>query len=121
MTDNHGAAGRNGLTITSGRTAGAAVVTVRGEIDHHTAAPLRHALTLPQETGVRRIVVDLAGVTFMDSSGVNLLIAAHNAARDSGGWLRVAGPTEAVQRTMQLVGLDEIIGCHSTLEQALNA
>ncbi|MGY4929181.1 STAS domain-containing protein [Streptomyces sp. 900105755] len=67
-----------------------------------------------------RMMVDLNGVTLMDSSGVNILIAAHNAVRDAGGWLRLADPTEPALRTLHLVGPNEIIGCCPTLKDALN-
>ncbi|MEU6557113.1 STAS domain-containing protein [Streptomyces sp. NPDC046915] len=120
MADKSGAAGPDGLTIIFTPIDDAHVITVRGEIDHHTGSPLRHALSLPEGTAIPRIVVDLSGVTFMDSSGINILIAAHNAAHDADGWLRLAGPTEHVLRTMQLVGLDEIIDCYPTLHHALN-
>ncbi|WP_425583487.1 STAS domain-containing protein [Streptomyces paradoxus] len=69
------------------------VITVSGEIYHHTGGPLREALSPPDGEAVPQIVVDLSGVTFMDSSGINILIAAYTAARDAGGWLRLAGPT----------------------------
>jgi anti-anti-sigma factor len=66
-------------------------------------------------------VVDLSGVTFMDSSGINVLIAAHQSMSAAQGWLRIAGAQESVLRTLQLVGLDQVIGCHPTVEQALTA
>lgn len=43
------------------------------------------------------------------------------AVRDAGGWLRLAGPTEPVLRTMRLVGLDQIIDCHPTVHHALDS
>lgn len=109
------------MTITSARVDGAHVITVRGEIDHHTGGALSDALSLPEGTAASRVVVDLGGVTFIDSSGINILIAARNAAGGAGGWLRLVGPTESVLRTLQLVGLDEIINCYPTLQDALNA
>lgn len=66
-------------------------------------------------------MIDLSGVTFMDSTGINLLIGADQAARGAQGWLRLAAPTEAVLRTMQLVGLDMIIPSYPTLGEALEA
>ncbi|MFF5187471.1 STAS domain-containing protein [Streptomyces sp. NPDC000345] len=121
MTDNSGAAGSDGLTVTCTPIDGVRVITVRGEIDHDSGGSLRQALILPGGTALPRIVVDLGGVTFMDSSGINILIAAHNAARGAGGWLRLAGPTDSVLRTMRLVGLDEVIDCHATVRDALDA
>jgi stage II sporulation protein AA (anti-sigma F factor antagonist) len=121
VTDTSGAAGPDGLTITSAPIDGVHVITVRGEIDYHTGDPLSQALSLPEGAAASRIVVDLSGVTFMDSSGINVLIAARNAVHDADGWLRLAGATEPLMRTMQLVGLDQIIDCYPTLRHALDA
>ncbi|MEU1940489.1 STAS domain-containing protein [Streptomyces coeruleorubidus] len=75
----------------------------------------------PADIARPRIVVDLSRVTFMDSSGMNILIAAHQAASSAQGWLRMAGARESVLRVLQPVGVDQVIGCHPTLEQALTA
>ncbi|MFD0070393.1 anti-sigma factor antagonist, partial [Streptomyces sp. NPDC127574] len=68
-----------------------------------------------------RTVVDLGGVTFMDSSGLGAIIATYRSAQDSNGWIRIAAPTEPVLRVMQIIGLDTIIDCYPSSEQALNA
>ncbi|MEU9924931.1 STAS domain-containing protein [Streptomyces griseoluteus] len=106
------------LSIVATTTDGIHVLTVAGEIDHHTGDMLAQALDL---TGTLRprVVVDLRQVAFMDSTGINILIAAHRALTESGGWLRLASPTGVVLRTLQLVGLDTLIDCHETLDQAL--
>ena len=121
MTNNRRAQRPGGLTITSALVDGIRVITVRGEIDHYTGDPLRQALSLAEGTAVPRTVVDLGGVTFMDSSGINILINALHAVLDADGWLRLAGPTEAVLRTLQLVGVDQVIDCYPNLRDALNA
>ncbi|MFE2622212.1 STAS domain-containing protein, partial [Streptomyces caelestis] len=100
-------------------TDGIRVLTPAGEIDHDTGETLRRTLT-PSPTGPPRIVADLRQVTFMDSSGINILLTAHHTATTAGGWLRLAAPTPAVLRTLQIVGIDEIIDCHPTLHDALN-
>ncbi|MFD3621699.1 STAS domain-containing protein [Streptomyces sp. NPDC058676] len=66
-------------------------------------------------------MVDLSGVTFMDSSGINVFVAAHKSMNDAQGWLRIAGAQEPVLRLLEIVGLNDVIGCHSTVEQALTA
>ncbi|WP_405965642.1 STAS domain-containing protein [Streptomyces sp. NBC_00723] len=68
-----------------------------------------------------RIVADLSGVTFMDSSGINVFIAARLRVSQAQGWLRIAGAQETVLRLLQMVGVDTFIPCHPTVEQALNA
>jgi stage II sporulation protein AA (anti-sigma F factor antagonist) len=91
------------------------VLSLAGEVDHDSGPVLRQAL----DTGDTRVVVDLSQVTFMDSTGINILIAAHNALTTAGGWLRLAAPTGPVLRTLQIVGVDAVIDCRDTLRQAL--
>nr|WP_107911486.1 STAS domain-containing protein [Streptomyces chartreusis] len=108
------------LSVQATVSDGIRVVTVAGEIDYDTCEELHQALeasgSLPP-----RVVVDMHQVTFMDSSGINVLLAAYRTHSTAGGWLRLAGPTGAAKRALQLVGLDTVIDCHETLNQALNA
>ncbi|MFI9569617.1 STAS domain-containing protein [Streptomyces rishiriensis] len=118
MTDTHGAA-RPGLSIDHTAVDGVRVVTVRGEIDHAVAKELTEALLSHGSVTPPRTVVDLSGVTFMDSSGINTLIAAHQSISDAQGWLRISDAQPSVLRLLELVGLDQVIGCHPTVQQAL--
>ncbi|WP_221353420.1 STAS domain-containing protein [Streptomyces beigongshangae] len=112
-------AGRPGrLSIEHSDTDGIRVVTVRGEIDHAVSGLLGEAL-LAVDHEPPRIVVDLGGVTFMDSSGINAFIAAHRAASGAQGWLRIAAAQEAVLRVLRLVGVDALIPCRSTVAEAM--
>ncbi|MFE9679766.1 STAS domain-containing protein [Streptomyces sp. NPDC006259] len=120
MTDTHGAA-RSGLSIDHTAVDGIRVLTVRGEIDHDVKDVLSKALLSDDGVTAPRTVVDLSGVTFMDSSGINVLVAAHQRMSGAQGWLRLAGAQASVLRVLELVGLDQVIGSHSTVEQALTA
>lgn len=100
---------------------GVLVVTVRGEIDHEVKDVLSHALMSEGGTAPPRVVADLSGVTFMDSSGINVFVNAHRRVTGAQGWLRIAGAQESVLRLLNIVGIDEIIDCHPSVEQALNA
>ncbi|MFF8353551.1 STAS domain-containing protein [Streptomyces chartreusis] len=117
-TERAGQPGR--LSVQATVSDGIRVVTAAGEIDYDTCEELHQALeaagSLPP-----RVVVDMHQVTFMDSSGINVLLAAYRTHSTAGGWLRLAGPTGAAKRALQLVGLDTVIDCHETLNQALNA
>ncbi|MEV0981820.1 STAS domain-containing protein [Streptomyces sp. NPDC049915] len=106
------------LSVTASTAGGIQVLTLAGEIDHHTGDTLRQALD-PTVTPSPRVVVDMRQVTFMDSSGINILITAHQALTQAGGWLRLASVGHAVMRTLQLVGIDTLIDTHETLDQAL--
>ncbi|OUC82056.1 STAS domain-containing protein [Streptomyces swartbergensis] len=108
-----------GLSVVPTATDGIRVLTLAGEIDHHTGDQLRQALDI-SPTARPRIVVDMRQITFMDSTGINILIAAHQAVTEAGGWLRLAGPAGAVMRILQIVGVDEVIDCRPTLREALS-
>lgn len=87
MTGPEHAAQVGQLTVVHTLTDGIRVVSLAGEIDHHTGDALRAALDAsggPEP----RIIVDLAQVTFMDSSGINIFITAHRTLGEAGGWLR---------------------------------
>ncbi|MER8073848.1 MULTISPECIES: STAS domain-containing protein [unclassified Streptomyces] len=107
------------LLVASSMTGGVRVLSVSGEIDHHTGDTLREALGACT-TDPPRVVADLHRVSFMDSSGINILISAHRALTGAGGWLRLAALSAPVLRTVQIVGLDTVIDCHPTLDQALH-
>jgi stage II sporulation protein AA (anti-sigma F factor antagonist) len=107
------------LWVVSTATDGIRVLTLAGEIDHDTGQALRQALDASGAPRPR-IVVDLSRVTFMDSTGINIFIAAHRALTEAGGWIRLAAPGEAVMRTLQIVGVDTVIDCRETLRQALS-
>jgi anti-anti-sigma factor len=104
---------------------GVRVVTVRGEIDHDVHDKLSKALLGKDDEPVpTRIVADLTGVTFMDSSGLNVFVATHRQVSDTSdavGWVRIAGAQDSVLRVLQMTGVDSIIGCYPTTEQALTA
>ncbi|MER6282889.1 STAS domain-containing protein [Streptomyces sviceus] len=122
MTDNHKADRPGRLSVEREVIDGVRVVTVQGEIDHDVKDVLSEAL-LTEDGAVppSRIVADLSGVTFMDSSGINVFVAAYQQVSGAQGWLRIAGAQDSVLRVLQLVGVDTLIPCHPTIEQALNA
>lgn len=96
------------VEVTSGDPA---VVTVVGEIDllaaPSLAAPLR-ALIDGRRTS--RIEVDLCGVPFMDSTGIQVLAAARTDATAAGVGFRVRAASDAVRRVLGLTGLLESLG-----------
>ena len=122
MTDNQKADRPDRLFVERKVVDGIRVVTVQGEIDHDVKDVLSEALMSEDGTAAPpRIVADLSGVTFMDSSGINVFIAAYQQVSGAQGWLRIADAQEPVLRVLALVGVDALIPCHPTVEQALNA
>ncbi|MGW3818775.1 STAS domain-containing protein [Streptomyces sp. NPDC005046] len=106
------------LSVAETPAAGIRVLVLSGEIDTDNVDLLRQALRI-DGNGRAQLVLDFSAVTFMDSSGVNVLVAAHRDAASGDGWIRMAALTTPVQRVVEIVGLDTIIACYPTLPQAL--
>ena len=98
-----------------------AVLRPAGRLDLQTAADFRQRVTDAVEAGRSAVVIDLAGVTFMDSSGLGALIAALKTARQAGGDLRIAGVGSQVAMIMQLTQMDRVLTAHGTVDEALAA
>ncbi|MET8292227.1 STAS domain-containing protein [Streptomyces sp. NPDC005132] len=106
------------MSITQTTTAGIRVLVLSGEVDFDTVDLLRGALQIDDSVPVR-FVLDLSAVTFIDSSTISVLAAAHGNAVSAGGWIRLAAMSHPVQRVVELVGLDTVLPCYRTLAQAL--
>ncbi|MET9896235.1 STAS domain-containing protein [Streptomyces sp. NPDC006465] len=96
------------LSITHTATAGMRVLALSGEIDAANVDLLRQALQT-DHGGPAQTVLDLGGVTFMDSSAISVLAAAHRDAAAADGWIRMAALSAPVKRVVEIAGLDTII------------
>ncbi|WP_371674052.1 STAS domain-containing protein [Streptomyces sp. NBC_00289] len=121
MTDIPGEDRPGRFSVRSAVVDGVLVVSVHGEIDHAVMDVLSRALLSQDGPPPPRIVADLSGVTFMDSSGINVFVTAHRRVSAAQGWVRIAGAQDSVVRLLHMVGIDEVIDCHPTVEQALKA
>ena len=83
-------------------------MSVQGEIDLYTVPRLQRELASVLAAGPVRLVVDLSGVDFCDSTGVNVLLAGHRQAREAGGDLELAAPRPAVRKILQVTGLEAV-------------
>ena len=92
------------LRLSVAHEQGSTVLYAAGEIDITTAPQLREVL---DHWG--GVVVDLADVTFLESQGVAVLIAAQKRFAEHGGDLRLRKPQGSVRRALQLVGIDSWI------------
>ncbi|MBM6404595.1 STAS domain-containing protein [Phycicoccus sp. CSK15P-2] len=109
------------LSVTTSRTDDVSVVTVDGEVDVHTAAQLRQALDQEIAEGFVRLVVDLDGVAFLDSTGLGVLVGRLKLVRNASGWMRIVCSSERILRVFRITGLDKVFGIHESLDAALAA
>jgi anti-anti-sigma factor len=97
----------NGLTIESAYVARDVIcLDVGGDVDIANSEALdtaiREALTAP---GLKRVLVDLSKVTFLDSSGINALVQNHRRAGDQDVKLRVVNPSKMALRVLEITGV----------------
>jgi anti-sigma B factor antagonist len=85
------------------------IVTIFGEIDLYTAPRLHSELDgLLAEGMPTRVIIDMSGVEFCDSTGMNVLLSCLRRARERGGDLEIAAPKPAVRKILQVTGLDSV-------------
>jgi len=89
---------------------GAAIAVLCGEIDHHSAKDMRAELdrfiiTMQPEL----MAMDFGGITFMDSSGVGLIMGRSKLLKECGGRLEIHNPQPYIRRVLRLSGLERIV------------
>jgi anti-sigma B factor antagonist len=99
--------------------ADAYVVSVTGELDLHSAAQLERELDAVLGRGARRVVVDLVGLTFIDSVALGLLTRAAKQLRTNGGECVVVSDDPRIVRVFEITGLDRIFRVERTLAEAV--
>jgi anti-sigma B factor antagonist len=97
------------------------VIAVGGEIDLFTAPDLKAAIGESLEGGRARVVVDLTDTTFLDSSGLGVLVGALQRLRDRGGALSIVSVDPSIARTFSITGLDQILAIRETRDEAVAA
>ena len=84
-------------------------LALAGDLDMSATFQLEPVLDRVLDSGARELVLDLGGVSFVDSSGLGLLIATHERARDAGVDMAVTGARPEVQRVFRIAGLDGVL------------
>jgi anti-anti-sigma factor len=92
---------------------GARVVGARGSFDTDSVTYLADALAAARREHTK-VVLDASGITFADSALLNLLILTHQATD-----LRVAAPTEQLQRLLHVTGADTVLKVRATVDEAV--
>ncbi|MEV6489727.1 STAS domain-containing protein [Actinoplanes sp. NPDC051633] len=95
------------------------ILVVAGEIDRDSRHHLRGAAERAIGEGHNRLVLDLAAVTFCDSSGLSLLVDIHRAVEAHDGWLRLVAATPVLRDMLRITNLHRLFTVHDTIEDAI--
>lgn len=89
---------------------GKAIAVLTGDIDHHSARKLRSELdsfVMTMQPDI--LMIDLTGISFMDSSGIGLIIGRYKLLKELGGRLEVKSPQPYIRRVLRLSGIERIV------------
>jgi anti-anti-sigma factor len=98
---------------------GTYIVSASGELDLHTVGQLEAELTHAFDQGAQRIALDLACVTFIDSTALGAIVAAQRTLRLTDGELLVVSDDPRIARVLEITGLDRTLRIHTSLTEAV--
>jgi anti-anti-sigma factor len=112
------------LTVQCGFQVGAVVVAATGELDVDTVPELERQVVAALEaataaTSATAVVVDLSSVSYLDSSGLNMLVRCNELGRRHGTALRVVATDRRVLRPILITDLERVLSLYSALADAL--
>lgn len=92
-------------------------VRIRGDIDHHSAKYIREKIDQSiMANSVKKLILDYSRVTFMDSSGIGLVMGRYALLSKNGGTIHIVGANRSIYKVMELASLDKI----ATIEEKNN-
>ena len=102
--------GRERATFVHDTAGSFLTVRIRGEIDHHTAVSIRQGIDgLLYERRPRKFMLDLSAVSFMDSSGLGLIMGRLALVRELGGEMVVWNPSRETRAILTLAGMEKLV------------
>lgn len=97
------------------------VCAITGDLDLDGLGAVRPQLEQALRSGANRLVIDLTGLGFCDSSGLNLLLGVRLDAEKAGLAVRLAAPTQQLLRLLEITGADSVFTIDATVDAALSA
>lgn len=94
------------------------LLSATGEIDLATVGKLESAIEAVLHEGTKRLVIDLNDVSFLDSTGLRILLAAHAKLEELGGSLAVVVAGGPVQRLLDITGIGSTMNVYPSVEAA---
>lgn len=106
------------LEIKDDRREGVCVLALTGEVDVYTAPKLKEKMVEAIEGGCARLVVNMDGVSFIDSSGLGVLVSALRRAREREGGVRIVCDRDNILKIFRITGLDKVFPIFPDLAEA---
>lgn len=98
---------------------GVAVIALSGEVDVYTSPRVKQEIVDLLNAGITRLIVDLSGVEYLDSTGLGVLIGGLKRARERDGDLKLVCDNLRILRIFEITGLTKIFDIHRSQAEAL--
>lgn len=96
------------------------IVKLKGELDHHTSEDLRKKIDQQYyKNNLLNIVLDLRGLSFMDSSGIGLIMGRYKNCMERKGKIYVISTNPYIDRILKMSGLLKIVNTYSSIDEAI--
>ncbi len=94
------------MELTGIREQGVLTIRLKGELDHHNAEQARNGIdSLLSDKGIKELILDLSGVSFMDSSGVGVILGRYRLLSGRRGVMRVTGASRSIEKILKMAGV----------------
>ena len=111
----------NDFSVEQHNHGSAAVVAVSGELDLRTSPRLEEQLTRAFDAGAELVILDLRQIEFMDSTGLRVLLTAHQRAHETGRRFALVRGADQVERVLTLTGVRDLLTVVDAPEELLAA
>lgn len=85
------------------------ILCVVGEIDMASAPELQRACLALVDGGAKRVVIDMSGVSFIDSTGLGVIVSLQKRLQSQGGEAVIRNPSSVLRRLIRLTNLDRVV------------
>jgi len=109
------------FTVEERREGDAAILSVSGELDLRTSPELEKRLGTAFDAGTELVILDLRQIEFMDSTGLRVLLGAHQRAHESGKRFALVRGADQVERVLTLTGVRDLLTVVDAPEELLAA
>ncbi len=96
------------------------IARLNGELDHHNADSIRNKLDAELEKGIfENLLLDLSQLSFMDSSGLGVILGRYKKVSQMGGQVVITGVTPQIQKLVELSGLTKLVNMYKDEDEAI--
>ncbi len=109
------------MKVTRSEREGVAILRLQGEFDSFETEEVRRTFEACLAEGRRKVVLDLAGLVFANSTTIAYFISAQKRAREAGGGMILAKPGDFLRKTLRTLGLDQVLTIRDNVDDAVKA